>query len=525
MGNCIKACNDEFLYNSLNQLISQSKAEFFYDQHGNLLRKILDGEETRFESDLLSQLVTVKQLGQPTLTFTYDPLGRLLVEKHLQINGKIKNTLCTSRYMYVGYQEIGSLDEKGNIESLKVPGLAGDELSLKSVALELQGEKYLPIHDQAGNIVALANSNDCKLKEQYQYTAFGEETIYDANGEVQAVSLLANPWRFAGKRVNQRTGLIHFGLRFYDPQSTRWISQDPAGFLDGPNLYIYLHNNPLNYLDRFGLATESNSQEKFEDYFYGEVETHCYCEKHRTCKRGGDIGKTVSSSQPKITYYNFEKMFPTYEPSTTFDLSYIELPNLPGGLGIGFINGVWNTLDMAKVNAQHISRLAGGYNIHATYNATHGTSIDLAECYDGLNYVATEPVHQLHAMWNSFFEKSPPEIYFLMVCHSQGAIHVRNALLDYPPELRKRILVVAIAPAAYIYLETCAHVYHYRAKAWRDFVPRIDTSGAKRAKGTIIDLDSHKRASIFDHEFTSLTYQEILQRHLDSYIQSQGKFL
>ena len=92
-------------------------------------------------------------------------------------------------------------------------------------------------------------------------------------------------------------------------------------------------------------------------------------------------------------------------------------------------------------------------------------------------------------MWNSFFEKSSASAKFLMVCHSQGAIHVRNALLDYPPELRERIIVVAIAPGGYIYQQTCAQVIHYRnASKWRDFVPRIDKKGIARSKETIVDV-------------------------------------
>ena len=114
---------------------------------------------------------------------------------------------------------------------------------------------------------------------------------------------------------------------------------------------------------------------------------------------------------------------------------------------------------------------------------------------------------------------------FLMICHSQGAIHVRNALLDYPPELRERILVVAIAPAAYIYQETCAKIIHYRAEWWRDFVPRFDRAGARREKNSIITLASDSKASAFDHEFMSPTYQERLRWHITNYIQTQGKML
>lgn len=521
LGNRIQTNNEKLIYNGLNQLISKSNAEFSYDSQGNLLRKVLDGEETCFESNILSQLTTIEKTDQTAITFSYDPFGRLLVEKHL-IKGNNKKTLSTTRYFYVDYQEIGSLSSTGAIESLKIPGLNGDELSLKSVAFEIKGETCVPLHDIAGNVVRLIDPQNYQVIESYEYTAFGQVSIFNADGEKENASLIGNPWQFAEKRINDKSGLILFGLRFYDPNIGRWISEDPIGSFDGPNSYAYLHNNPLNHLDRFGLATESIS-DKFDGYMYGEVESHCYCEKHRTCKRGGDIGKTASSSLPKVTYDDdFEKMYPDYEPSKIYDLSADGLPNLPNDLGIGFINGIWNISKMARESTEYVSRLSGGYNIHAVYNATHGRSTDLKECWKGLNYIATEPVRQLHKMWDSFFEKSSANAKFLMICHSQGAIHVRNALLDYPPELRKKIIVVAISPAAYIYQKTCAQVIHYRASAWRDFVPRINKNGAKRAKGTIIDLDSHADAEAFDHEFMSPTYMEKLQQHITNYIQSKG---
>lgn len=535
LDNRIQANNDELVYNALNQLISHANTEFSYDAQGNLLRKVLDGEETRFESNILSQLTTIEKADQTALTFSYDPFGRLLVEKHLDVKGKNKKTLTTTRYLYLGYQEIGTLSPTGTIESLRIPGIHGDELSPKSVAFEIKGETYVPLHDIAGNVVRLIDSQNRQVIESYEYTAFGQVSIFNSEGEQEDASLVGNPWQFAEKRIDDKSGLILFGLRFYDPNIGRWISQDPAGGLDGPNSYAYLHNNSLNHLDRFGLATESNS-DKFDEYMYGEVESHCYCEKHRTCKRGGDIGKTAGSYLPKVTHnYTFEKIHKDYysnhlvikdyyDNSTYYDLSADGLPNLPNDLGIGFINGIWNDFKGSKEGAEYVSRLAGGCNVHAVYNATHG-KMDLPECLMGLDYIATEPVRQLHRMWNSFFEKSSANAKFLMVCHSQGAIHVRNALLDYPPELRERILVVPIAPAAYIYKETCAKVFHYRAECWRDFVPRLDRAGANREKDSIITLASDSKASAFDHEFMSPTYQARLRQHITNYIQSQGKKL
>ena len=88
LDNRIKSGSDELIYNTLNQLTSYSNAEFSYDPHGNLLRKVLDGEETRFESNILSQLISIEKTDKTTLTFSYDPFGRLLVEKHLDVERK-----------------------------------------------------------------------------------------------------------------------------------------------------------------------------------------------------------------------------------------------------------------------------------------------------------------------------------------------------------------------------------------------------------------------------------------------------
>jgi RHS repeat-associated protein len=41
--------------------------------------------------------------------------------------------------------------------------------------------------------------------------------------------------------------------RGYDPALGRWISQDPAGFVDGANLYEYVRNAPLRFIDQSGL--------------------------------------------------------------------------------------------------------------------------------------------------------------------------------------------------------------------------------------------------------------------------------
>ena len=44
--------------------------------------------------------------------------------------------------------------------------------------------------------------------------------------------------------------------RFYDPGTGRYISADPIGLAGGMNLYAYVQNDSVNWVDPWGLYTE-----------------------------------------------------------------------------------------------------------------------------------------------------------------------------------------------------------------------------------------------------------------------------
>ena len=95
------------------------------------------------------------------------------------------------------------------------------------------------------------------IAEQYRYTVFGEREIFSRLGEKLQQSAVANPWQYSGKRSDEESSLIAFGMRYYDPSLGRWTTPDPEDFIDGTNLYAYVHNNPLIYVDQYGLFGES----------------------------------------------------------------------------------------------------------------------------------------------------------------------------------------------------------------------------------------------------------------------------
>ena len=113
-----------------------------------------------------------------------------------------------------------------------------------TLAIELAGKCYVPIVDCQGNICRLLDPMANRIAERYDFTAFGLE---QPNGQAYL-----NPWRYASKRTDSGLNLVYYGQRYYDPQLARWLTTDPAGFVDGDNLYAYLFNNPFRYADPDG---------------------------------------------------------------------------------------------------------------------------------------------------------------------------------------------------------------------------------------------------------------------------------
>ncbi len=239
--------------NELNQTLSCSEARYEYDLDGNRIGKTEADTTTHYIYDALNRLTSVEQRQKWRVTYSYDTFGRRLARTLSTWNINGWSDPQTTSYLYQGQKEIGAM-ENGHIIQLRVLGNGkGAELGA-AIALELNQKVYAPIHDYRGNVCCLVDSETGIAVESYRYSAFGELKIYDSANVAQAYSTIANPWLFASKRLDSHTGLFQFGKRDYDTSIGRWLTPDPQGFSDGPNLYAYVHNNPLTLLDLWGLS-------------------------------------------------------------------------------------------------------------------------------------------------------------------------------------------------------------------------------------------------------------------------------
>ena len=91
------------------------------------------------------------------------------------------------------------------------------------------------------------------------------DCTYDAWGNVlteecTVPALATIRYRFQGREWSAATGLVHFRMRWYDPETGRWLSKDPIRLSGGLNLYAFCFCDPLNFVDPIGLCDSSKSE-------------------------------------------------------------------------------------------------------------------------------------------------------------------------------------------------------------------------------------------------------------------------
>jgi RHS repeat-associated protein len=111
--------------------------------------------------------------------------------------------------------------------------------------MKVGGNYYFYQNDHLGTPQKLTAVNGAIIWSA-KYSSFGET-------EVDTSSSITNNLRFPGQYYDQETGLHYNYLRYYDPIIGRYIRNDPIGFIGGVNMFVYVQNSPVKFIDPLGL--------------------------------------------------------------------------------------------------------------------------------------------------------------------------------------------------------------------------------------------------------------------------------
>ena len=231
-----------------------TRVAYEHDACGNLVR---ESTSRRFEWDHADRLVgfaVVAGSSMPSVstTYRYDAAGNRIQKLVRRQNGTVESTV----YAGGGFE----------LHRVTAPGVP-DRVS-----------SYVHVTDGAARLCTLRDgeprADDQGPAVQYALADhLGSVTIVvdDAGrfvnreeltpwGETTFGSFARKRYRFNGKERDEESGLSYFGARYYAPWLARWTSADPAGPVDGSNLYRFARGNPLRFTDPDGTQSQDEHE-------------------------------------------------------------------------------------------------------------------------------------------------------------------------------------------------------------------------------------------------------------------------
>ncbi|EKN3667777.1 RHS repeat protein [Yersinia enterocolitica] len=225
-----------------------------FDAAGNQ-QQLQPGQPLQWDArHQLQQVTTVKRGAENTPNDDYEHYlyasdGMRVVKQSIQHTNNIRQI---SRVTYLPGLELrtqhndSELMEDFQVITLGVAGRAKVRVLLwekgQPAGID-NGQLRYSFDNQIGSsLLELDNNGD--IISQEEYYPFGGTALFAARNTIEAKYKTV---RYSGKE-RDATGLYYYGFRYYMPWLGRWLNADPAGTIDGLNLYRMVRNNPISLM-------------------------------------------------------------------------------------------------------------------------------------------------------------------------------------------------------------------------------------------------------------------------------------
>ncbi|MBT6053243.1 MAG: hypothetical protein HOI47_21350 [Candidatus Scalindua sp.] len=243
-------------YNYNSELLSHGDASFAHDDNGNMITRTIAAQDTSFIYDEGDRMVEVQDHnGATTAAYDYDPFGRRLWKDV----GGVK-----TYYFYSDEGLVGEYDSSGT--EIKTYGYAiGSQWGTNPLYQKVGTTYYWYHNDHLGTPQKVTDTTGTVVWSAV-YDSFGKATV--------ETSTITNNLRFPGQYYDAETDLHYNWNRYYDTATGRYMRPDPLEQNVGVDLYRYVNNNPIRYIDPEGLIARSavkKVREKAVSHLKGSV--------------------------------------------------------------------------------------------------------------------------------------------------------------------------------------------------------------------------------------------------------------
>lgn len=206
----------------------------------------------RYVWDAGDRLVGVSDPDGTRWRYRYDGRGRRVAKQHLAADGTV---LERTEFSWSDWQVVEqvrtAVDGGRHVITWDYHPTDGTVLTQVEQLLPAGSDTavgvrwYTVLTDQVGTPTELFTPTG-ELVWQRRHTLWG---LAESRGGVDI------PLRFPGQYHDAETGLYYNTLRYYDPETARFLSPDPLGLVAALNPVSYVPN-PLVWIDPLGLAKE-----------------------------------------------------------------------------------------------------------------------------------------------------------------------------------------------------------------------------------------------------------------------------
>lgn len=231
-------------------------AKYSYDAHGNITSMLhLPAMEWDFKDQLRSsqRQVVNDGIGEKTW-YVYDAGGQRVRKVTETQNGKPKD----ERIYLGGFEVYRKYNGNGQAVAVTLERetlhVMDDKQRVALIETRTRGDDPTPPQLMRYQLSNHLDSSVLEMTDQAQVISYEEYHPYGTTAYQAARNNIDTPkrYRYTGKERDEETGFGYHGARYYVGWLGRWSSCDPAGMVDGPNIYAYGHCNPIRNSDQSG---------------------------------------------------------------------------------------------------------------------------------------------------------------------------------------------------------------------------------------------------------------------------------